>query len=142
MWRAFFYAAGLMLIILGVECIVVGRFRLSPDSSFNKLARKVWGESQETVSGQPDNRILARGFGSNPSQFGPSRFNNDPFFNVSNNLKQNTEAAFNLPRQGIPTTKSGRGEKTITTEDWMPWSLIAAGAIISLYTQSLNRNQE
>lgn len=142
MWRAFFYASGIMLIILGVECIVIGRFRVAPEAGFTKLAQKAWGNFDSSfASDDGEGRAFPNAQGPLRSQFGPSRFNNDPFFNASSNLAQSRENSFNLPNHtGVGGSQVGKKPKTITTEDWMPWSLIAAGAIISLYTRSLNRN--
>jgi hypothetical protein len=141
MWRAFFYASGMMLIILGIECIVVGRFKISADSGLSRLAQKAWGNVDATIeSDRAEARNLASSYAANQSQFGPSRFNNDPFYNASSNLRQNRDNVFNLPNHNAATSnKLVKKPRTITSEDWMPWSLIAAGAIITLYTKSLNR---
>jgi hypothetical protein len=42
------------------------------------------------------------------------------------------------PAQAPLTPGSARRLKILRTKEWMPWSLIAAGTIIVLYTKSLS----
>jgi hypothetical protein len=92
MWKSFFLAVGIFLIILGAETLIVDKFVMSDG---NRVSRAVAG------SGIQDN--------------GP-RFLNAGY---------------------------GKLKREITTKDWMPWSLLAAGAITVMYTCSLhNRNSD
>jgi hypothetical protein len=142
MWRAFFFACGIMLIVLGLECIVVERFRISSDSGLNRLARKFIGSENGSAvnlaggSSQAGIPIGPGGYGSAQSQFGPSRMNDSPFFNASVDNRQAAGNPVNLANSNSGALL-GKPVKSFKTEDWMPWSLIAAGTIISLYTHSL-----
>ncbi len=168
MWRSFFFAVGTMLIILGAQCIIVGEFSVSNDSSIAEIGKRIIRTGQNTLAGneiavetQPD-RFSAepnflRGFGGQPggtasqrnSTYGESRmagnrFGNDQFFNALP-TSSNGNSPFRLPGQRnstLPTQAVSQPiglsarPKVIRTEDWMPWSLIAAGTIVVLYTKS------
>jgi hypothetical protein len=140
MWRAFFYACGIMLIILGIECIVIGRFVVSNESTITRVARKIFGS--EIMSSNPATVGLANGYGSSTSGYGPSRFNDSPFSMASN--ERGLANPFNLAsqRSGSPALTSAKPGRIFNTEDWMPWSLIAAGTIVTLYTHSLRPHQQ
>lgn len=86
MWRAFFSAVGIVLIILGVECLMI-------DSAV--LAAGVVEEQAPLASGGI--------FSSAPLQMSSNRI--------------------------------------FKPAEWIPWSLLASGAIILLYSISLRRNQ-
>lgn len=166
MWRSFFFAIGTMLIILGIQCIVVEKFSVSTDSSLVKIGKRIVnsgknalidnGERSDLPTGQiPAEAVEMRGFGGRPSQnslYGSSRiaedrFGNNQFFNAipaSSNPNSNANSAFRLPGRinssVVPPFGSPNGLpaklQVFQTEDWMPWSMIAAGAIVLLYTRS------
>lgn len=98
---------------------------------------------------------------SSESRFGPSRFSGPrsgnyggPRVDLSrsgiNANSNQTPNAFpvSLPNGANAAGVTGdfrppgptAGPKTILTKDWMPWSLLAAGAIIFLYTSSHGRS--
>ena len=168
MWRSFFFAVGTMLIILGAQCIIVGEFSVSTDSSIAKIGKRVINSGQNAFSsnemavelqqaGMPTETNYSRGYGGqlggNSSQrnstYGDSRmsgnrFGNDQFFNAIP-TSSNSNSPFQLPGRAnstnpTQTVSQSLGQtakpKVIQTEDWMPWSLIAAGAIVVLYTKS------
>lgn len=141
MWRAFFYACGIMLIILGMECILVGRFMISKESAINRVARKFLGSEVGSAAQSPVG--LANGYGSASSSFGPSRFGDNPFSTASNQRSQ-FNSPFNLAgqRSGAPMVANSKIGRIVHTEDWMPWSLIAAGTIVTLYTHSLRSSYQ
>jgi hypothetical protein len=82
-WRAFFFAVGIMLVIVGVECLLIDSATLASDA--NKV---------ETVT-------------------------------VSNGWFQ--------PPQKIEVASG----KTVRPADYIPWSLLASGAIVLLYSFTL-----
>lgn len=99
---------------------------------------------------------------STESRFGPSRFSGPTSGNYGGGRVDLSRSGLNsnngpgpignaLPvsfsnganpisvRGGIENPTRTRRTKTILTRDWMPWSLLAAGAIIFLYTSSHDR---
>ena len=82
MWRAFFCALGVMLLILGIECLLI------------------------------DTATLASGVVEEPAQ------QNSGFYGVA---------------AGIANARVFR------PAEWMPWSLLACGAVVLLYALTLNR---
>jgi len=81
MWRAFFYAVGVVLVVLGVECLVIDSAEIKNGETRQKPALSVWSP--------------------------------DPIEE--------------------PT-------KTVRPADWHPWSLLATGSIVLIYSFSLRRN--
>jgi hypothetical protein len=77
MWRAFFLAIGISLVIIGAQCLVIDRV------------------------------VLANGTAPEVSQ-------NSGLF-------------------GAQTT-TGMGGKELTPPDWAPWSLMATGAVVIIYS--------
>lgn len=84
MWRAFFLAVGISLVIIGGQCLVVERV------------------------------VLARGTDASAVQ------NNEYIFGAQNSA-----------------TRSGG--KDIIPPDWAPWSLMAAGAVVMIYSFTVPR---
>ncbi|MCA9132059.1 MAG: hypothetical protein KDA45_02850 [Planctomycetales bacterium] len=81
MWRAFFFAVGIMLVIVGVECLLIDSATLS-------------AEKREIV--------------------------------------QVNEGWLQTPRQ-IEVGK----RQVVRPSEWIPWSLLASGAIVLLYSFTL-----
>ena len=79
MWRAFFLACGISLVIIGAQCLIVERV------------------------------VLAHG--------------------NSQAQSQNSEYLF-----GGQSTSTAGGKKDIIPPDWAPWSLMAAGAVVMIYS--------
>jgi len=79
MWRAFFLAIGISLVIVGAQCLIVERV------------------------------VLAHGSGDGQAQ--------------------SSEYLFG----GHAAPASGRG-KDIVPPEWAPWSLMAAGAVVMIYS--------
>ena len=94
------------------------------------------------------------------SQFGPSRFSGPQTGNYGGGRVDLSRSGLN-PRtnqstgpaaypisfgnnqsiaNNVPSNSAAPVSRTIITKDWMPWSLLAAGAIIFLYTSSHRRN--
>jgi hypothetical protein len=160
MWRAFFFAVGVMLIILGFECLVAERFYVSQGRIPNVVSKLLsWASDGAPKQWDGPNAGLAFGgqsrLGGDPnvSQFGgPSRFN-DQYAGAgpsyyggapSAGLQQNGQQPFRLtgfgsPQQGGPASAGlSKPNKVhvLTPKDWMPWSLLAAGSLVVLYTNS------
>ena len=58
-------------------------------------------------------------------------------------FQKGSEISTSPPMAAIPTPNfSLRQPRLIQTADWMPWSLLAAGTIIVLYTQSIGGKDE
>ena len=141
MWRAFFLAIGTMLIVLGAECLVVDQFSVSQEGKFAKVVNKVIDVIEgKTEKGSND----AAGFGSindgltTQSPYGPSRFQ-DPFATGATSAPA-ADRPFGLAgfRNSDSNAAANGRKKTrkVPTQDWMPWSLLAAGTIVVLYTKS------
>ena len=162
MWRALFYAGGIVLIAVGIECIVVGRFTISQEARLPGFVDRIlhengtgtanWGNvptaggvaAPQPIQGYGGVPSLSSRFG--PSRFGSSQFGNDQFFGGANPVVQPTGSApFSLagfgssPSTGLAQQNWAKPLKVVQTQDWMPWSLIAAGTVIVLYTNSLGR---
>ncbi len=138
-----------MLIILGIECVAVARFAFSPESSLPQFIKQPWFTSYSPEQPAPSDYALNApngGFGQSggyghASQYGPSRFNNNPFQVASGSIPTQGASPFNLPSANNGQRTPQLSSSYFKTEEWMPWSLIAAGTIVTLYTHSLYRNQ-
>lgn len=153
-----------MLIILGIQCVLIGRFNVAEEASLSRVAKRFLGglegnsssefpESGGSLNGFRDipNSPLAGGYGGRPGQtsaYGLSRFNdqrggNDRFFpanNFNSNSGRMALANYSNPADSAGSTGPLRASvRSFKTEDWMPWSLIAAGAIVLIYTHSFER---
>lgn len=87
MWRSFFCAIGIVLIIIGVECLLI------------------------------DSAVLVAGVMDDPTA----------------NMTQQAGSLFSAPTQ--PTV-----DRVFKPSESFPWSLLAGGAIVLLYSISLRRN--
>lgn len=94
MWKSFFWAVGIFLLILGGETLIVDKFVMA-DS--RRIPRLMNGTTSPMM----------------PASYG-GQYGAQPNY---------------LP--GV--------NRTIETKDWMPWSLLAAGAVTVMYTSSLQR---
>lgn len=174
MWRAFFFAVGAMAIIVGIECIVVGRFTISQEARLPQFVANLLDERGQANQNFADNANQAygqlangqpavEGYGGAPglasrfgqSRFGGSQYGNDQFFSGGNGFSNQAaggNSPFALTGYGSNPNelasaanggwKTPKSPKIIATQDWMPWSLIAAGTIIMLYTNSLSGRRE
>ena len=85
MWRAFFSAVGIVLLILGVECLLI------------------------------DSAVLAAGVVDDPMPV------------------QNAGLFGTVPMQAV-------SNRVFRPAEWIPWSLLASGAVVLLYAISIRRN--
>jgi hypothetical protein len=83
MWRAFFSAVGIVLVILGIECLLI------------------------------DSAVLAAGVVDDPMA-----------------LQQNTMFGGQL---------ASTQNRVFKPAEWIPWSLLASGAVVLIYSISLRR---
>lgn len=161
MWRAFFFAIGIILVILGLQCLVVDRFFVHQDgkvAGFVNKALNVIEPLRGDLSPAPANQVGNGQFGNassnqnvrpqNPFQtggspFGPSRFQS-PYSQVQYAPNQANAGAYGGQpfqpagyRTASPSAiKSKKGPRPVATKDWMPWCFLATGTIIILYTKS------
>lgn len=127
MWRAFFFSIGIMLIILGLECLVAESFVVHGARIPGVVAKVLDGTSKSPSAGQ-----FA---GSGNSAFGPSRFNNQ--YQPSGYSQFSLAGYGSQPNGAAPNTASiGASPRVVTPKEWMPWSLLAAGTLVVLYTNS------
>ena len=89
MWRSFFCAIGIVLIILGIECLLI------------------------------DSAVLVAGVMDDPSQ----------------QVQQQSGGLFSTPIQST-------NDRIFRPSEWFPWSLLATGSIVLLYSISLRKNGE
>ena len=170
MWRAFFFAVGTMLIILGFECLVTERFVVQGARIPGFVAKILDGASKQGAGPMGSNQVLAQNAtGTGVSRFGPSRFNDNfsgsyqpagnyyggvptssQAFNANSQFslagfgkQQSATAPATQPWYGVgrqpysPSTTLQR--RVIQPKDWMPWSLLAAGSLVVLYTNTTAR---
>jgi hypothetical protein len=215
MWRAFFFATGTSLILLGAQCLVVDQYQIVDKTRVPSFVSKILDKVSTPDSSVQSPPMLQAGFpsqiqpgqfqpgqlqpgqfqpgqavarnpspfslpSSNGSRFGPSRFDSSSMGNgnfgssgfptggsgqfyggvpSSRNNPQFSLSGFgNSPRSGsqispaqIQFQPNGQGVgprvssnplisgRLIQTKEWMPWSLLAAGTLVVLYTKSTRR---
>ena len=161
MWRAFFFSIGIILVILGLQCLVVDRFFVHQDGKIAGFVNKALnvidpqkGDLSSTPSNQGgigqfngsaanQNAIAQNPFQTGGSPFGPSRFQSpysqvqytsNPNVGMTYGGQQFQPAGFQI---STPlTTKNKKRPRPVGTKDWMPWCFLATGTIIILYTKS------
>lgn len=186
MWRSFFLAVGISLMLLGVEALVFERFVVNQTAKLPKFLNGIFEKDlagnfarTNNLPGQADPAFRNPTFQnpsfqtsnasnfqrvpfSSESRFGPSRFSGPQAGNYgggrvdlsrsginSNNPQSGAAFPVAFANRANPAVAGGgigsfgqtRGPRTIVTKDWMPWSLLAAGAIIFLYTSSYGRSR-
>jgi hypothetical protein len=87
MWRSFFCAIGIVLIILGIECLLI------------------------------DSAVLVAGVMDDPNP----------------QVQQQSGGLFSTPVQNTAT------DRIFRPSEWFPWSLLATGSIVLLYSISLRK---
>jgi hypothetical protein len=161
---AFFLAVGIMLVVTGLECLVTQQFVIHNAQVPNFVAAMLFDDSANGSSNPSDEKfpIAKSGYHAPRSKtrnsgFGSSSFN-DPYQTESNRRRQsgNQRSDFSLAGFGqrrteiapmtVPEVKQ-KSQVTLTRpdetgvfrpQDWLPWSLLAVGALIVLYTNSLD----
>lgn len=142
MWRALFFAVGVMLIVLGVECLVVDQYLVSQRTRIPTLiARMLDGDQPDGVFESSQYQAQNDSSSSNFWGGGGSRFQASPYSAPSQS------SSFSLANFGGANSKKASnagplnpdGLRVVQTKDWMPWSLLAAGTLVVLYTNSTRR---
>ena len=164
MWRAFFFAVVIMLIITGLECLVTQQFVIHGARVPNFVAAMLFDGPADKIT-TPTNegfRMAQAGYQAprsttRNSGFGSSSFG-DPYGTENNYRRQNgnQRSEFSLagfgqrrseiapmatpkPKQQSQTTVIGPDKTGVfRPQDWLPWSLLAAGTLVVLYTNSLD----
>lgn len=120
MLRSIFFAVGIFLLLLGAQSLIVDKLVVSNRASVPKF-----------LNGNQQGQVPAA-FGQRPSapfsqagQFG-YRNGQQPYYSQASALR-------NAPAQV-------KRQKVYQTREWMPWSLLAAGTIVIMYSASMGRN--
>ena len=149
MWRSFFFAVGIILIFIGLQCLAVQEFRIDKNNRLFAFAKKanraIEATSRDDLPqsgpGLPNPNGSGANF-ANQQQFslpssssyygGPSRFQNSSYQSAYGGPSQ-------FSQQSLPANSAQLRPKKLQNypvTDWMPWGFLAAGTIISLYTNS------
>ena len=161
MWRSFFFAFGIFLIFIGLECLAVEEFRVDKNNRLFAFAKKANRAIEATAGNGPvqNGGGLSNPNGAGPNfanqqQFslpssasyygGPSRFQTSSYQSAYGGSQQPLSAntvsnQANFGQVGIDTNSVQLRPKALKgypVTDWMPWGFLAAGTIISLYTNS------
>ena len=154
MWRSFFFAVGTILILLGVQCLILEEFRIDENSRLFTIAKRTNLALDETPNFSltpPSSQVPAV---ANQQRFslpsatsyygGPSRFQNSGYDRRSPLSQQSLTQASNPAYLSQFSDGYNRDRvkaiRRYPVADWMPWGFLAAGTIISLYTNSTGRS--
>lgn len=161
MWRAFFFAVGIILVVLGVECLVVDRFFVHQEGKVAGFVNKALNVIEPVKGNLPANTPNQAGIGPSggflPNQngssqntfrtggspFGPSRFQS-PYSQVQYTPNPGGAGVYggqSFQQTGFRTQSTSapqlkKAPRPVSTKDWMPWCFLATGTIIILYTKS------
>lgn len=155
MWRALFTAVGIILVIVGLECLVVNRFIVAKEVRVPEFLAKMMGDEAGSPGAQFGSasrgnyssdvappQYFGQGYGgpsSSMSQYGPSRLGSKYGNDRYNNSKFSLAGWGSLKKNNAQNSANSgqtRSVKVLRTKDWMPWSLIASGTIIFIYSRS------
>ena len=119
MFRSIFFAVGIFLLLLGGQSLLVDKLIVSNRATVPKF-----------LNGNQQGQVAAP-FGQLPNAnvpFGQSGFRGgqQPYYSQASALR-------NAPAQV-------RRQRVYQTREWMPWSLLAAGAVVIMYSASMGRN--
>lgn len=151
MWRALFFSVGVMLIVLGLECLVVDKYLVSQRTRVPTLIARMLEGDRSSADGNyqaQNDRSNSQSWNSdsyNGSRFQASPYSSDPqganqsnYFGGTGNSKFSF-AGFGNKDASKASDLNPKGLRVIQTKDWMPWSLLAAGTLVVLYTNSTRR---
>jgi len=169
MWRSFFMAVGIFLILLGLQSLVVDQFLMTSNRRIPKFVTAKDGifadQSAAPLAKTNGNRSILPSYTNQypgtfqrpsfqQSAFGPSRFNQGSSGNINqrsnfdlagfgrSKATSQNEASPNSPPILVSPAALNRPQRVIATQDWMPWSLLAAGTLIVLYTRASSPGNE
>ena len=165
MWRSFFFAVGIVLVLIGLQSLAVEEFRVDKNNRLFSFAKRANRAIEATAS--RDNLRRQNGLGlpngqgsnfANQQQFslpssesyygGPSRFQTSSYQSAYGGGPQLSQQSLssnpisnnaNFRQVGFETNSASSRPKVLQSypvTDWMPWGFLAAGTIISLYTNS------
>ena len=115
MLRSLLFVIGIFLLIAGAQTLAVDK----------------WIMSYELPSGQAT---------SDSRSYYSSNSNNSPFRTAGYTSRYGNSSYGSQFGQSTPATSTIK--PVYQTRDWMPWSLLAGGTIIVLYTYSMGRRSE
>ena len=167
MWRSFFFAVGIILVFIGLQCLAFEEFRVDKNSRIFAVAEKAnraFDSSTRpdfprndlgTLGNQAANLANQRQFSlpSSTSYYGgPSRFQTPSYPTQSAYGGHSQFAPQSLSANQVSNpiqvgvgNNSGRTRvkelRSYPVKDWMPWGFLAAGAIVTLYTNSTGRSR-
>jgi len=167
MWRSLFYAVGIGLFSLGLEGLIFDNVLLHKNSRIQKVVQRVFsdrpnngnafGAQQQPNFGNPSqnqnfpfgNQSVASNqsrnlFGGGGARVGQNPQNRAGFGNFSGLGNGNTQLAGYSANNGPQGPAFGGNTAPLqrfVVRHWMPWSLLASGAIIFLYTHSLDKRR-
>lgn len=120
MWRSLFLALGIFSLILGLETLVVDKFAMG--------------------GGRPLPQIINRDAGSGLNAGLPVQNSTGNFYQQAGYQPYGTTSGYQPYGTTPGTPPKPIATRVVQTRDWMPWSLLGAGALIVLYTHSLPRH--
>lgn len=171
MWRSLFYAVGIGLFSLGLQTLVLDHVQVEKNTKLQRLVRKILEDDTSAAAGkraapqnverltpdwQQQNPQYLSGIQGTGSRFGPSRFAGSAYGvgyggpRVTNSPTPQRSfgsgtgnAQFAGFRSGVTAPQAGKKPvlQKIKIREWMPWCLLASGAIIFLYTNTLHRRK-
>lgn len=130
MLRSIIFAIGLFLLILGGQSLVVDKLILSNQTkipqliSGNRAAANPYGQVAGNPYGNPNAAVAGTPYGNAGYRAGQGQYYSQ------------ASAIRNAPVAG----GISRPKRVYQTRDWMPWSLLAAGAVVIMYSASMRRD--
>lgn len=124
MVRSIIFAIGLFLLILGGQSLVVDKLVLSnrvrlPRLDARQAAGNPYGQTQTPFANG------SSGVAGNPYSVPNFRVGQDQYYSQASAVR-------NAPALNGP-------KRVYQTRDWMPWSLLAAGAVVVMYSASMKQ---
>ncbi len=169
MWRSFFYSAGIGLFVLGLQALVIDHVVVPKNTKVQNLIRKILADDKPANGGNMANpqAVAAasnqayNNFGSRfgASRFGPSQYSGSAFGTGYGGQKTSPQdrpaassgyqpqgnnaqlAGYQTAGSNAVATKKPSQLQKLQIREWMPWSLLASGAIIFLYTHTHHRRK-
>ena len=137
MLRSIIFAIGLFLLILGGQSLIVDKLILSNRASIPRAIAgnrgNPYGQAQLPYgngNGNFGNGNFGRGnvgAGGVPYNTAGYRAGQGQYYSQASAVRNATGGAINRPK------------RVYQTRDWMPWSLLAAGAVVVMYSASMRR---
>ena len=147
MWRCLFMAVGIFAIILGLETMFLDQVLMTNKRRLSKIiAAKTRSLSERNDAQNPYQLPSYRGDDSYANENALSRFwdrTRDTFRQPGyGNAAYDSAGKIEVPTYRAPVPAKSTGLRVVKMKDWMPWSLLAAGSIIVLYSHSRGSTAE